>query len=344
MKNYELKYTIGEKGLFRMSTVESPALKTVLLMFDSQDKLLQFADDEKQIIYSVAMRPNVLIPRKEINGEPAMVFYSEETVYDLQKNFFKNNSHNGATINHDGNVRNDMYIFESWIVVDSIRDKASVLGLDVIKGDLVMAQSVENPEVWADIKSGKLTGFSIEAYLEPVLTENKNIEMTDQEFKARMKKVLMADELGDMYMVGEKAYYLDKKELGGLLTDIDGVPFASITETIDGLVMTTDENGLVIDAVPVEDEVVEASEDDEMKMKEDMKMMDDLQAENNDLKAQIVALKDGSTMMSKQYAAAKKVAIQMADEMARGIKPNPEGLPARPMSALEKFREYKKTL
>jgi len=147
-----------------------------------------------------------------------------------------------------------------------------------------------------------------------------------------------------MYMVGEKAYYLDKKELGGLLTDIDGVPFASITETIDGLVMTTDENGLVIDAVPVEDEVVEASEDDEMKMKEDMKMMDDLQAENNDLKAQIVALKDGSTMMSKQYAAAKKVAIQMADEMARGIKPNPEGLPARPMSALEKFREYKKTL
>jgi hypothetical protein len=79
-----------------------------------------------------------------------------------------------------------------------------------------------------------------------------------------------------------------------------------------------------------------------MKMKEDMKMMDDLQAENNDLKAQIVALKDGSTMMSKEYAAAKKVALKMSDEMARGIKPNPDGLPAKPLSALEMYREYKK--
>jgi hypothetical protein len=336
MKKYELQYTKGETGVFRMSTVESPATRTTLVMFDDESKLLQFADEEKQVIYSVAMRPNILIPRKDINGEPAMVFYSEETVENLQQNFFKNNSHNGATINHDGKIRSDMYIFESWIVMDAERDKAAVIGMDVRKGDLVMAQKVDNPEVWADIKSGKLQGFSIEAYLEPVLTEEKKIEMTDEEFNARVKKVLMAEALGDMYMVGEKAYYLDKKEIGGLLTDIDGVPFASITETIDGLVMTTDENGFVIDAVPF------VEEDAEEEAKPDMtKMMDDLQAENNDLKAQIVSLKEGNTMMSKENAAIKKVSIEMTEELKKGLKPASDGKNVEEMSALERYRDKK---
>jgi len=189
MKKYELKYTKGEDGVFCMSTVENPATKTQLVMFDDEMKAMQFQDDEKRIIYSVAMRPNMLIPRKDINGEPAMVFYTEETVSDLQQNFFKNNSHNGATINHDKNLRKDMYAFESWIVEDPEKDKATSLGLQVQKGDWVMAQKVDNPEVWEDIKKGKLTGFSIEAYLEPVLT-NENIEMTKEEVDARIKAVI----------------------------------------------------------------------------------------------------------------------------------------------------------
>ena len=189
MKKYELKYTKGEDGVFCMSTVENPATKTQLVMFDDELKAMEFQDDEKRVIYSVAMRPKMLIPRKDINGEPAMVFYSEETVNDLQQNFFKNNSHNGATINHDKNVRKDMYAFESWIVQDPKKDKATSLGLQVQKGDWVLAQKVDNPEVWEDIKKGKLTGFSIEAYLEPVLTQ-KEIEMTKEEIDARIKAVI----------------------------------------------------------------------------------------------------------------------------------------------------------
>jgi hypothetical protein len=335
MKKYELQYTKGEKGVFRMSTVESPATRTTLVMFDDDSKLLQFADEEKQVIYSVAMRPNILIPRKDINGEPAMVFYSEDTVNNLQQNFFKNNSHNGATVNHDGKVRSDMYCFESWIVRNEDQAK-SIPELNAKVGDWVLAQKVDNAEVWADIKSGKLQGFSIEAYLEPVLTEEKNIQMTDEEFNARVKKVLMAEALGDMYMVGEKAYYLDKKEIGGLLTDIDGAPFAGITETIDGLVMTTDENGFVIDAVPF------VEEDAEEEVKPDMtKMMDDLQAENNDLKAQIVALKEGNTMMSRENAAIKKVSIEMTEELKKGLKATSDVKNVAEMSALERYRDKK---
>lgn len=337
MKKYELKYTKGEDGVFCMSTVENPATKTQLVMFESQEedalfikmmiphheealrmaeeydgkvseKLqliinsilsgqkkeiedmksiisneinMQFQDDEKRVIYSVAMRPNMLIPRKDINGEPAMVFYSEETVNDLQQNFFKNNSHNGATINHDKNVRKDMYAFESWIVQDPEKDKATSLGLQVQKGDWVLAQKVDNPEVWEDIKKGKLTGFSIEAYLEPVLTQNE-IEMTKEEVDARIKAVIQmtAEEDAAAAKKKEEEDAAEKMKMEG-----EGTPPAMTPEEIQ-------------------------------------KKLDELTTENVALKAKLAEYEVKEIDMSVEIAAAKKVAVEMGAELAKGIKPN----------------------
>ncbi len=277
MKKYELKYNKGEDGVFRMSTVESPATKTQLIMFDDELQLLEFQDDDKQIIYSVAMRPNMLIPRKNINGEPAMVFYTEETVQDLQQNFFKNNSHNGATINHDKNVRQDMYCFESWIVDDPEKDKATSLGLDVQKGDWILAQKVDNPKVWSDIKSGKLTGFSIEAYLEPVLINNK-IEMTQEEIDERIKAVIKMTAEED---AAKKA----------------------------------EEEKAAAEAQAMQDPAPTPSEDLQ-------KIIDEKDAEIADLKAKIAELEGSAIEMSTELEAAKKVAVEMGEEMAKGIKPD----------------------
>ena len=285
MKKYELKYTKGEDGVFCMSTVENPATKTQLVMFDDELKAMEFQDDEKRVIYSVAMRPNMLIPRKDINGEPAMVFYSEETVSDLQQNFFKNNSHNGATINHDKKLRKDMYAFESWIVTDPEKDKATSLGLQVQKGDWVMAQKVDNPEVWEDIKKGKLTGFSIEAYLEPVLTKNE-IEMTQEEVDARIKAVIQMT-------AEEDAAALKKKE---------------------------EEDAAAAEAEKVKMEgegTLPAMTTEEMQKK-----VDELTTENISLKAKLAELEGSAVEMSAELSAAKKVAVEMGAEISKGIKPS----------------------
>jgi hypothetical protein len=193
MKRYELIYAIDETGVFCVGHVATPAVGATLVMFGDESNLIEFQDDEKQIVYSVAMRPNINIPRKNINGEPAMVFYSEKTVEDLQQNFFKKSAHIGTTVNHDKNVRKDVYAFESWIVQDPEKDKATILGMAVEKGDWVLGQKVDNPEVWQKIKNRELQGFSIEAYLEPILT-NTNVEMTKEEVDARIKQVLMESE------------------------------------------------------------------------------------------------------------------------------------------------------
>lgn len=329
MKRYELKYTPGEEGVFRMSTVESPAVKSYLVMFDDEREALEFQDDEKQIIYSVAMRPNMLIPRKEIQGEPALVFYSEDTVRDLQQNFFKNNSHNGATINHDKNVRTDMYCFESWIVEDPEKDKATLMGLDVKKGDWVLGQKVDNPEVWGKIKNKELTGFSIEAYLEPVLTDNNILEMTDEEFAARVKKVMMADQLGKEYEVEDKKLYIDKLEVGGVVTDGDGKPVGVMTFEIDGAKITTDENGVITEYVAKVEDQEDPTAEWTAKIAELEAANEALKTENNDLKAKITELEGKATEMSSELDATKKVAMEMAEEVKKGIKPNPDGKPEK---------------
>lgn len=320
MKRYELKYTPGEEGVFCMSVVENPATKTQLVMFDDELKAMEFKDDEKQVIYSVAMRPNMLIPRKNINGEPAMVFYTEETVRDLQQNFFKNNSHNGATVGHDKNVRNNMYCFESWIVEDPEKDKATTLGLDVKKGDWVLGQKIDNKEVWEDVKSGKLTGFSIEAYLEPVLTnENEEIKMTKEEHDQRVRVILMEDQ-STPYEVGDKKYFIDKIEVGGKVKDPEANPVANAEIEVNKWKIKTDENGVITEAV----EEIE-NEDDKGAEGEAMKKLTDeneaLKTENNDLKAKITELESKQTNMSAELADTKKVVVAMSEEAKKGIKP-----------------------
>ena len=318
MKKYELKYTKGDDGVFCMSLVENPATETQLVMFSNEAELLQFQDDEKQIVYSVAMRPNMLIPRKNINGEPAMVFYTEETIADLQQNFFKKNYHNGATVNHDGKVREDMYIFESWIVQDPEKDKATLLGMQVQKGDWVTAQKIENAEVWQDVKSGKLTGFSIEAFLEPVLINNK-VEMSPEEIDERIKRVIMESQLGTKYTIEDKDYYIDKLEVGGLVTDGDGNPIPNAEMEIEKKKIKTDDKGVILEAVEEIEQEEETPKED--KTAELQKQVDELTTENNDLKAKITELEAKKTEMSAEVEAAKKVALEMAEEMKKGIKP-----------------------
>lgn len=305
-------------------------------MFDDERKSMEFQDDDKQIIYSVAMRPDILIPRKDINGEPAMVFYSEDTVRDLQQNFFKNNSHNGSTINHDKNRRDDIYCFESWIVEDPEKDKATALGLDVKKGDWVLAQKIDNPEVWQDIKSGKLTGFSIEAFLEPVLI-NEQIEMTEQEIDARIKKIMMESALGEPHVVGDKTYHIDKMEVGGKVTDPEGAPIVSAELEIDKWKIKTDENGVITEATQ---EIENEGEDVAAELQ---KKIDDLSAENADLKAKITELEAKKTEMSAQVVATKRLAVEMAEELKKGITPKSDASAKKleEMSALERFRESK---
>jgi hypothetical protein len=307
-KTYELKYEIGEEGIFTMSTVVNPAVKSTLVMFSDEAKIFEFADDEKQIIYSVAMRPNVLIPRENINGGPAKVFYTEETADALLQNFFQNNNHQGGTIDHGGENVKDMFIFSAWKVLDPARDAAAVMGLDVKRGDIVMGQKVNNPEVWQRIKNKELTGFSFEAILNPVLTETP-INMSAEEIDARIKAVIKMTAEEDA-----AAAAAAKKE------EDDALAMAAHDDEekkkIEAAAHTPEGTHEMPDGSTMPDADMVAADPAAMQ-----KMIDDLTTENIALKAQVAELEAVTLTMSAENAASKKVALEMSTQLGKGITP-----------------------
>jgi hypothetical protein len=174
--------------------VKDPAIEKTLIKFSNEtSEVLHFTNDEKKIVYSVAMIPNKMIFRKDVKGKPANVFYSAETIEKFQQDYFRTNANSGTNINHQSFNTDGIFPFESWIVSDD--NRAELLGLDAPKGSLVMGFKIDNPEVWNEIKAGNLDGLSVEGNV--IFEQQTNITMTKEKiltaFEA-FKKALFADE------------------------------------------------------------------------------------------------------------------------------------------------------
>jgi len=168
MKVYKLTKPKDYKGLFAESLVEDPAIQSNLMHFDAEKEDFMFADDEQRIIYAPALIPNKLIFRKEINGEPANVYFDAETIKELAIDQARNPIKPTINLNHSKEAVEGLFIFESWLVLDKEIDKSFKMGFDVPNGTLMRGYKVDNEALWQDIKLGKYKGLSIEGQLFPV--------------------------------------------------------------------------------------------------------------------------------------------------------------------------------
>jgi hypothetical protein len=188
MKVYEITF---EKD-FKVSLVKNPALEMTMVKFSEETETpLYFANEEKREIFSVAMSPDKLIYRNNIQGEPANVFYTAETIEKFQQNYFRTNANSGTNIDHAEFNTEGVFPFESWIVANPANDKSSELGLVTKKGDLVMGFKVDNDAVWQQCKEGNLDGLSIEGkVLFKEVNNNINIQMNKQNKENLLTKIV----------------------------------------------------------------------------------------------------------------------------------------------------------
>jgi RNA binding exosome subunit len=196
MKVYEL-IPEGDALIFRVSVVKDPAVEATLMKFNKET--MCFLNEEKRVIYSVAMRPDKLIFRSNVSDtmtpEPAYVYYTKETIEACQQNYFKHNRNAETNVNHEEDNTEGVYCFESWIVKDKENDKSKALGLEVVNGDWVMGFKVENEDVWQEVKKGNLDGLSIETYMPKKESNIKlNNKMSKLEKVTAFFKELFADE------------------------------------------------------------------------------------------------------------------------------------------------------
>ena len=150
-------------GVEAISLVYSPAIEENFIFLNKAEKL-SFAkvDEEKRLLIGPALIPNKSIMRyDQEKAEEYEVFFSESTVAQAAELFLKEKRTDAYTVEHKADV-NGLTVFESWIVQDAKKDKASLYGFEVPVGTWMVSVKVYNDEVWKQVKDGDYRGFSIE--------------------------------------------------------------------------------------------------------------------------------------------------------------------------------------
>lgn len=205
MKVYKAKLKAGT-DVNCFSIVLGAAVETKLSKFAEEvNKPVFFANEEKRIIYSVAMRPNKEIFRKDINGEPAYITFDAEEVEKMQQSYFKSNNKGLAkmSLNHSDESITDVYPIESWIVLNPELDKSKTLMMeDVQAADLIIGFKIDNDDVWEKfIKTGEVDGISLEAFLDYEII-NPEINMNTEEKKSFINEVIEVAK--SLFMMNDK--------------------------------------------------------------------------------------------------------------------------------------------
>jgi hypothetical protein len=205
MKVYKAKLKAGT-DVNCFSIVLGAAVETKLSKFaDETERPVFFANQEKRIIYSVAMRPNKQIFRKDINGEPAYITFDAEEVEKMQQSYFKSNNQGLAkmSLNHSDESITDVYPIESWIVLNPELDKSKTLMMeDVQAADLILGFKIDNDDVWEKfIKTGEVDGISLEAFLDYEII-NPITNMNVEEKKSFINEVIEVAK--SLFMMNDK--------------------------------------------------------------------------------------------------------------------------------------------
>lgn len=303
MKTYELIYPEGGIGVFKVSLVKNPAVETTLMKFSSEEKMY-FSNEEKRVVYAPAMIPNKMIFRNDIQGEPANVFYTAETIEKLQQNYFRNKGNFSTNLDHADNNIEGVFPFESWIVQNKEIDKSKDMGFDVPNGTWMMGHKIDNDSVWNDyIKTGKIDGLSIEASLlhKEQLINKVNMSKLDAVIEA-IKQVFSAEETETVVETTEVEMAEDKKE------DSEEAPIEDANKEAETQEEMVDEPA-VEEAVDSEEVATEAEGDD----------VEELKAENEALKAELASVKEQLAKSEADKVKAETDLTKMAKETPAAV-------------------------
>jgi len=122
--------------------------------------------DEEQMLVGPLMTPGKLIARKDENGDPYYVYFTEDSIKRIAYKAMQDKIIDRVNIEHDsGNNVDDVYLVETWIVDDPAKDKSLKFGFKPIKGQWFGMYKVDNLGVWEGyVKPGLVKGFSVEGY------------------------------------------------------------------------------------------------------------------------------------------------------------------------------------
>jgi hypothetical protein len=130
---------------------------------------LKFVNEEKRLVVSPLMIPNILIPRmNELTNEKYYVKFSPDTIEQIQRKYNLEGKMRNTNIEHESdNSMKDAVLVENWLV-ENEKDKIYnyFTKEDVPFGSWVgvyyILETEEGNFLWKKIKSGEVKGLSVE--------------------------------------------------------------------------------------------------------------------------------------------------------------------------------------
>ena len=321
LKNYRVKPSTSD--VYAISLVEEEAVESGFVALSKQKQPMNFKihNEEKRMLYGVALRANFPIYRCYGQDEFYLTF-DANAIERLVNKFMSNYGQKSFTIDHMEPAEG-IVITESWLVKDTENDKSNALGLEnVSEGSWIIGCKINDDEIWQSIKEGRWHGFSVEAFcdLEEITKEIKNKKIENKMAVKKSKFEEMIDKI--------KAIISDAVEnADGQDTEVQQDVVDEAADAVEEVV-NQKEDTTVVDAAeeekPTEEvaneviDTVEQQAETEQEASENLQqVVDKLQEEIDTLKAENEQLKKKNQKMSKKPST--KVVNANAETKQTGI-------------------------
>ena len=146
----------------KMSLVTSPAVESLFLKFKNEEPQQKFLfsveDEDRHIIYGVALRADFPIYRNEEDLGEFYIQFDKDTIKLIESEFLKTQQFN---LQHETDTEG-IQVLESFII-DRENGISPSQFLDIEDGSWILKCKVNDEGIWRSIKNGEFAGFSIEA-------------------------------------------------------------------------------------------------------------------------------------------------------------------------------------
>ena len=193
-------------GVSALSLVENPAIEEDWIALKSQEVKFEQVDKEKRILMGAALVPNRPIYRKSDDGEEFYIFFNKQTVEKASQMFFVNGNQSNSTLEHKYKL-DGMTVVESWIIENKDKDKSAHYGMNLPEGTWMVSMKVNDDDIWNNyIKTKKVKGFSIEAFMSEKATQRPKDKTIDEKLSEMENEEaeFMMSEVKDMLGYGKK--------------------------------------------------------------------------------------------------------------------------------------------
>lgn len=167
-----------------VALVDFPAIEKDFLMFKAERHHYDIVNEDLRIISGPFMIADKLIFRDNPEMGKHYVQFDAATIKDIVIKFAKKKFNSNVNEMHVTPLAG-VTVFESFMC-DSKRGIAPMKGYeDAADGSWFGSMYVENDQTWADVKSGKFKGFSVEGmfiYDKPKLTEEQILKKMQELF------------------------------------------------------------------------------------------------------------------------------------------------------------------